>query len=49
MSSKTETRFGPNGAAPCDLLVRNAVVITMDAERRVFSRGTVRAPGSTRA
>lgn len=45
MSSKTETRVGSNGAAPCDLLVRNAVVVTMDAERRVFSRGAVAVSG----
>ena len=45
MSSKTETRVGSNSAVACGLLVRNAVVVTMDAERRVFSRGAVAVSG----
>ena len=45
MSSKAELKTGPNCVVPCDLLVRNAVVITMDAERRVFSHGAVAVSG----
>ena len=45
MSSNTETTTRPNCAVPCDLLVRNAVVITMDSERRVFSPGAVAVSG----
>ena len=45
MSSKAQAKAGPNGAVPCDLLVRNAVVISMDAERRVFPRGAVAVSG----
>ena len=45
MSTNAEPAAGPNGTEPCDLLVRNAVVITMDAQRRVFSRGAVAVCG----
>ena len=45
MASKSEATAGRNGAVPCDLLVRNAVVITMDAQRRVYSRGAVAVSG----
>ena len=45
MANKDEATAGRNGAVPCDLLVRNAVVITMDAQRRVYSRGAVAVSG----
>jgi cytosine/adenosine deaminase-related metal-dependent hydrolase len=34
-----------DGAAACDLLVRNAYVLTMDDERRVYPRGAVAVSG----
>ena len=45
MAGKAEAPAGRHGVVPCNLLVRNAVVITMDAERRVFSRGAVAVSG----
>lgn len=35
------------GQRPCTLLIRNGYVITMDAERRVFARGSVAIDGRT--